>query len=208
MAKRALLSVSDKTGIADFGRGLVALGYELISTGGTYQTLTAAAVPVIAVSAVTGFPEIMDGRVKTLHPKIHGGILARSLPEHLAAAREMGIDLIDLVAVNLYPFRETIGQAGVSREDAVEQIDIGGPAMVRAAAKNHERVTVVVSPAHYPMILDELRRQGCISREIRERLAAEAFRHTAEYDACIADYLCSDFSCFSLESVPQPVGAI
>ena len=189
MTKRALLSVSDKDRIIEFGRALADLGYELVSTGGTFQALEKAGVPVTAVSAVTGFPEIMDGRVKTLHPMIHGGILARPIPAHLQAAEQLGIGLIDIVAVNLYPFRETIAKEGIKREDAVEQIDIGGPAMVRAAAKNHERVTVVVEPADYAAVITELKENGIISGEIREKLAAKAFRHTAEYDACIADYL-------------------
>lgn len=189
MKKRALLSVSDKTGAVEFGRALTELGFELVSTGGTYQALEKAGVPVTAVSDVTGFPEIMDGRVKTLHPKIHGGILARPIPAHLQVAEELGIGLIDVVAVNLYPFRETIAKEGISREDAVEQIDIGGPAMVRAAAKNHERVAVIVEPSDYAAVVAELRENGIISREIKERLAAKAFRHTAEYDACIAEYL-------------------
>ena len=189
MKKRALLSVSDKTGLAEFGRALVELGFEIISTGGTYQALEKAGVPVTAVSAVTGFPEILDGRVKTLHPKIHGGILARPIPAHLQAVEEYGIGLIDIVAVNLYPFRETIAKEGISREEAVEQIDIGGPAMVRAAAKNHERVAVVVEPADYALIIEELEKNGIISGEIKAGLAAKAFHHTAEYDACIAGYL-------------------
>ncbi len=189
MKKRALLSVSDKTGIVEFGKALAGLGFELLSTGGTHQALEKAGVPVTAVAQVTGFPEIMDGRVKTLHPKIHGGILARPIPAHLQAAEELGIGLIDIVAVNLYPFRETIAKEGILREEAVEQIDIGGPAMVRAAAKNHERVAVVVDPGDYAVVIDELKGKGNISREIREKLAAKAFRHTAEYDGCIADYL-------------------
>jgi phosphoribosylaminoimidazolecarboxamide formyltransferase/IMP cyclohydrolase len=189
MKKRALLSVSDKTGIVEFGQALADLGYEIVSTGGTHQALDKAGVPVTAVSEVTGFPEIMDGRVKTLHPKIHGGILARSIPAHLQAAEELGIGLIDIVAVNLYPFREAIAKKGISQEDAIEQIDIGGPAMVRAAAKNHERVAVVVEPGDYALVIDELRQDGLISGGTRARLAAKAFRHTAVYDACIADYL-------------------
>ena len=189
MAKRALLSVSDKNGLPAFGRALADLGFEILSTGGTYQALEEAGVPVTPVSSVTGFPEIMDGRVKTLHPMIHGGILARPIPSHLRQAEELGISLIDVVAVNLYPFRDTIAKDGVSREDAVEQIDIGGPAMVRAAAKNHERVTVVVEPADYPAVIEELGKYGAVSEETRKRLAAKAFRHTAEYDACIAAYL-------------------
>ena len=189
MKKRALLSVSDKTGIAEFAGALIELGYEILSTGHTHHTLEEAGLSVTQVSEVTGFPEIMDGRVKTLHPKIHGGILAREIPEHLREAQEHGIELIDLVAVNLYPFRETIAKEGVTREEAVEQIDIGGPAMVRAAAKNHERVTVIIDPADYGAVVGALKENGAISVEMRANLAAKAFRHTAEYDACVADYL-------------------
>ena len=189
MTKRALASVSDKSGLEEFCRGLTDLGWEILSTGGTFQSLERAGLPVVQVSAVTGFPEIMDGRVKTLHPKIHGGILARAIPSHLRQAEELGIGLIDLVVVNLYPFRETIAGENVSRAEAIEMIDIGGPAMIRAAAKNHERVAVVVDPADYRVILAELRERGGISGEIRGKLAAKAFRYTAEYDACIADYL-------------------
>jgi phosphoribosylaminoimidazolecarboxamide formyltransferase/IMP cyclohydrolase len=189
MKKRALLSVSDKSGIVEFGRALTGLGFEIVSTGNTYKALEDAGVAAMAVSDVTGFPEIMDGRVKTLHPKIHGGILARPIQAHLQVAEELGIELIDIVAVNLYPFRETIAKEGISREDAVEQIDIGGPAMVRAAAKNHERVAVVVEPSDYGVIIGELKKNGIISGEIKEKLAAKAFRHTAEYDTAIADYL-------------------
>ena len=187
--KRALLSVSDKRGLVEFGRALSALGFEILSTGGTYQALEKAGVAVTAVSAVTGFPEIMDGRVKTLHPLIHGGILARPIPSHLQQAQDLGIELIDIVAVNLYPFRETVAKEGVSLEEAVEQIDIGGPAMLRAAAKNHERVAVVADPADYNAVAGELRKHGAVSEDMRKKLAAKAFRHTAEYDACVADYL-------------------
>ena len=189
MAKRALISVHDKTGAVGFGRALADMGYEIISTGNTYKALDDAGVPVRQVSEVTGFPEIMDGRVKTLHPLIHGGILARPIASHLKEAEDLGIGLIDIVAGNLYPFKETISKEGVSLQDAVEQIDIGGPAMIRAAAKNHERVTVIVEPASYALVIDELRANGIISGEIKKILAAKAFRHVAEYDACIAEYL-------------------
>ncbi|MDN5327257.1 MAG: phosphoribosylaminoimidazolecarboxamide formyltransferase / cyclohydrolase [Moorella sp. (in: firmicutes)] len=188
MSKRALISVSDKTGLVELARGLVELGWELLSTGGTARTLTAAGLPVTEVAAVTGFPEILDGRVKTLHPKIHGGILARPTPEHLAQLQEQGIKPIDLVVVNLYPFRETIARPGVTPAEAIENIDIGGPAMVRAAAKNHERVGIVVDPASYDEVLTELREKGSLSPETRRRLAAAAFAHTAAYDAAIAAY--------------------
>ncbi|MGI9860436.1 bifunctional phosphoribosylaminoimidazolecarboxamide formyltransferase/IMP cyclohydrolase [Moorella naiadis] len=188
MAPRALLSVADKTGLVEFARGLVDLGWELISTGGTAQTLTEVGLPVTPVATVTGFPEILDGRVKTLHPRVHGGILARPTPEHQEQLQEQGIQIIDLVVVNLYPFRETIARPGVTPEEAIENIDIGGPAMVRAAAKNHERVAVVVNPASYGEVLAELREQGAVSPATRRRLAAAAFAHTAAYDAAIAAY--------------------
>lgn len=183
MAGRALISVSDKTGVVEFGRELAARGWELLSTGGTLAALRAAGVPATAVSDVTGFPEILDGRVKTLHPAIHGGILARREPGHLAELEAHGIGPIDLVCVNLYPFRETVAR-GAAFEEAVEQIDIGGPAMLRAAAKNHAAVLVLVDPADYPLAL-----AGEVSPEDRRRLAAKAFRHIADYDAAIAGYL-------------------
>ena len=186
---RALLSVSDKTGLVDFARGLAALGYDLVSTGGTARALRDAGLAVADVSDVTGFPEMLDGRVKTLHPAVHGGLLARrDLPEHMATAVEHGIAPIDLVAVNLYPFRETVARAGVTPEEAVEQIDIGGPSMLRSAAKNFDAVTVVVDPADYPAVLDELRAGpgGDAGRDHRRRLAAKVYAHTAAYDAAIA----------------------
>lgn len=187
--QRALISVSDKTGVVDFAKKLSALGVEIISTGGTMKTLQEAGVPVIYISDVTGFPEMMDGRVKTLNPYIHGGILAvRDNPGHAAAMQEHGIKPIDLVVVNLYPFRQTIAKIGVSREEAVENIDIGGPAMVRSAAKNFEYVTVVVNPQRYEKVLTELTAGGEVSLETRLDLVREAFVHTAEYDAAIARY--------------------
>ena len=188
MKKRALISVSDKTGIVDFAQELVALGFELISTGGTYKALDEANIPVLYVSEITGFPEILDGRVKTLHPLIHGGILAQDTVEHRKQMAENGISFIDLVVVNLYPFRETIAKPGVSFEEAIENIDVGGPTMVRAAAKNHERVIVVVKPEAYANVLSALR-EDTVSEDMRRRLAAEAFAHTAEYDRLIAGYL-------------------
>jgi phosphoribosylaminoimidazolecarboxamide formyltransferase/IMP cyclohydrolase len=197
--KRALLSVSDKSGIVELAKSLVELGYEILSTGGTYQALTDAGLTVTKVADATGFPEILDGRVKTLHPKIHGGILARRIPEHLAQLEANGIDLIDLVAVNLYPFRETIGRPGAALEDAIENIDIGGPSMVRSAAKNYADVVVLVNPADYAVVLDELRQKGAVSPETRFRLAAAAFRHTAAYDAMISTYL----SALNLEIFPE-----
>ncbi|MHB8126982.1 MAG: bifunctional phosphoribosylaminoimidazolecarboxamide formyltransferase/IMP cyclohydrolase [Desulfitobacteriaceae bacterium] len=189
MGLRAVLSVSDKQGIVEFAQGLAALGFELISTGGTYKTLVDADIPVKYVSEVTGFPEILDGRVKTLHPLIHGGILARDSEEHREQAANNGIQYIDLVVVNLYPFRETIAKPGVSFQEAIENIDIGGPTMVRSAAKNQERVTIVVNPLRYAEVLEVLQKEGKVPAGIRQRLAAEAFAHTAEYDRLIAGYL-------------------
>ncbi|MEO7973752.1 MAG: bifunctional phosphoribosylaminoimidazolecarboxamide formyltransferase/IMP cyclohydrolase [Thermoanaerobaculia bacterium] len=188
---RALLSVSDKTGLADFARGLVAAGFELVSTGGTRKHLEAAGLAVTGVSEVTGFPEILDGRVKTLHPKIHGGILAdRAKPAHTAALAEHGIERFDLVVVNLYPFESTIARPGIAEAEAVEMIDIGGPAMLRAAAKNFGSLAVLVDPGDYARFLVELGRHGGVaSTETRRRLAQKAFAHTAAYDAAIAGWL-------------------
>ena len=189
---RALISVSDKRSLADFAAGLQALGVEIFSTGNTARTLAAANVPVQSVSKLTGFPEILDGRVKTLHPAVHSGILARrDRPEHLAALEEHGLGLIDLVVVNLYPFAETIARPGVTYEEAIEQIDIGGPAMVRAAAKNHQDVLVVVRPDDYTDILAALR-DNAVTPELRRQLAARAFAHTAAYDSAIAGYLAGE----------------
>lgn len=186
----ALLSVWDKTGILDFARGLVEQGFTLISTGGTQRVLAEAGLPVQSVSALTGFPEILDGRVKTLHPKIHGGILARrELEAHCQQLAEHEITPIDLVAVNLYPFAATVAKAGVTLEEAIENIDIGGPTMVRAAAKNYRHVTVVVNPDRYPEILKELAEKGETSEATRFALAVEAFNHTAYYDAVITRWL-------------------
>jgi IMP cyclohydrolase (EC 3.5.4.10)/phosphoribosylaminoimidazolecarboxamide formyltransferase (EC 2.1.2.3) len=187
--KRALISVSNKAGVVDFARGLSELGYEIISTGGTYSTLAEAGLAVSRVSDITGFPEILDGRVKTLHPRIHGGILALRNPEHLGELEKNQIDTIDIVAVNLYPFRETISKPGVSREEAIENIDIGGPSMVRSAAKNFAHVVVVVKPEFYPLVLEQLKEKGDLDQELRLRLALEAFTHTAAYDAMISAYL-------------------
>ncbi|UWG96182.1 bifunctional phosphoribosylaminoimidazolecarboxamide formyltransferase/IMP cyclohydrolase [Dehalobacter sp. DCM] len=189
MKKKAVLSVSDKTGIIEFAAGLVQQEYELISTGGTYKTLQEANIPVKYVTEITGFPEILDGRVKTLHPKIHGGILAIDSEKHRSQCEENGIDFIDLVCVNLYPFRETIAKEGVTFEEAIENIDIGGPTMVRSAAKNHSRVTIVVNPDNYTKVLSSLKENGAIPSGMRKELAAEAFAHTAEYDRLIAGYL-------------------
>jgi len=188
---RALLSVSDKSGLEGFARQLAQLGVELLSTGGTYRALRTAGIPVTEVSQHTGSPEMMDGRVKTLHPKIHGGILAlRDNREHVAAMREHGISGIDLVVVNLYPFEATAAKPGVSRDDAIEQIDIGGPSMVRSAAKNHRFVAVVTDPNDYGRVLDELTKLQCaLSDELRRDLAQKGFALTARYDAAISAWL-------------------
>jgi phosphoribosylaminoimidazolecarboxamide formyltransferase/IMP cyclohydrolase len=187
---RALLSVSDKTGIVELARALAARGVSLVSSGGTSRALSDAGIAVTPVPEVTGAPEILDGRVKTLHPKIHGGILAdRRKQDHLDQMAAQGIEPIDLVVCNLYPFERTVAHPAVTEEDAVEQIDIGGPAMVRAAAKNFHSVAVVVNPARYADVLGELEESGTISLETRRRLALEAFQHTGAYDAAIAGYL-------------------
>lgn len=194
--QRALVSVSNKDGVVEFARELSAMGVEIVSTGGTASALERAGVPVRQVSELTGFPEMMDGRVKTLHPKVHGGILyRRGVPEHEAAAERHGIASIDLVCVNLYPFAATASKPGVSLEEVIENIDIGGPAMVRSAAKNHEAVTVVVDPADYAPVLEEMRaNSGETTLDLRRRLAAKAFAHTARYDALIAGYLHEAFA--------------
>lgn len=190
MLQRALISVYDKRGVADFARGLAALGIEILSTGGTFRHLQEEGIAVTYVSDVTGFPEILDGRVKTLHPAIHGGILARrDREDDMRALAAAGIRPIDLVAVNLYPFSETVSRPEVTPQEAIEMIDIGGPAMVRAAAKNHAHVIVVVNPDHYETILALLRRGDGVDANFRRRLAAEAFRHTSEYDRAIWAYL-------------------
>src|SRR5215475_8323670 len=161
MIKQALISVSDKSGIVDFAKSLSELGVKILSTGGTAKLLADAGLPVTEVAELTGFPEMLDGRVKTLHPKVHGGLLARrDVPAHMAALKEHGIDTIDLVVVNLYPFESTVAKPDCTLEDAIENIDIGGPTMVRAAAKNHAHVGVVVDPGDYPQLLAELRRGG------------------------------------------------
>ncbi len=189
--RTALISVSDKTGVAEFATGLAALGVKILSSGGTARHLREAGIEVTDVSEYTGFPEMMDGRVKTLHPKIHGGLLAlRDNPEHMAAAEKHGITLIDLVAVNLYPFEQTVARPGVSLAEAIENIDIGGPSMVRSAAKNYRSVAIICNPARYPEVLEEMKRSdGEISDETRARLALEAFAHTACYDSAIYNYL-------------------
>ena len=187
---KALISVSDKTGVVEFARELVALGWEILSTSGTMKLLREAGLPVTSVSDVTGFPEICDGRVKTLHPKIHGALLARrDIPEHMEALKDNEIETIDLVCVNLYPFRETIAKPDVTMEDAVEHIDIGGPSMLRSAAKNWESVTVVCNPSDYSTIISEIKATGNTTRETRLALSAKAYTHTAEYDMAIATYM-------------------
>ncbi|MFD2305871.1 bifunctional phosphoribosylaminoimidazolecarboxamide formyltransferase/IMP cyclohydrolase [Enterococcus termitis] len=188
--KRALISVSDKTGLVPFAEGLVAQEIEIISTGGTKAALDQAGIPTLSIEEVTGFPEMMDGRVKTLHPKIHGGLLGRrDLDTHMEAMAQHEIRPIDFVCVNLYPFKETILKEAVTEEEAIENIDIGGPSMLRSAAKNHQAVTVVVDPSDYSLILSELETAGETTLSTRKRLAAKVFRQTAAYDALIAEYL-------------------
>jgi phosphoribosylaminoimidazolecarboxamide formyltransferase/IMP cyclohydrolase len=186
---RAILSVSDKTGLVDFARGLLEVGAELYSTGGTKKALVDAGLAVKSISDLTGFPEIMDGRVKTLHPAVHGGILAkRAVPDHLAQLEQNRIGLIDLVAVNLYPFRQTVARPDVTLDEALENIDIGGPTMIRAAAKNFPDVLVVVDPSDYAKVVERLKAGG-LSLDERKRLAQKAFQHVAAYDTAIAQYL-------------------
>lgn len=190
MKKRALISVSDKNGIAEFARQLNDLGYEIISTGGTKKALEDLGIPVVGVSDVTGFPEILEGRVKTLNPMIHGGLLAKfAETSHQDQLAEHQIKPIHVVCVNLYPFQQTIAKPDVTVEDAIENIDIGGPTMLRAAAKNHEYVTVVVDPSDYEIVIAELQGNGEVHKETRRKLAAKVFRHTAAYDAMIAEYM-------------------
>lgn len=185
MKKRALISVSDKQKIVEFAQGLVELDYEIISTGGTLKTLQNAGVPAISIDQVTGFPEIMDGRLKTLHPKVHGGLLGkRSNPDHLQQMEANEIEPIDVVVVNLYPFKQTLVSEGVTKEEIIENIDIGGPTMLRSAAKNFEDVLVVVDPEDYTPILEGIK-DASINLEFRQKLAAKVFRHTTNYDAII-----------------------
>lgn len=187
--KRALISVSDKTGIVDFAKRLQKLGFEILSTGGTAKSLRDAKIKVTDVSDYTGFPEIMDGRVKTLHPKIHGGLLARrSDKKHMSEAEKNGISMIDMVVVNLYPFEKTIAKEGVGEKDAIEQIDIGGPSMVRSAAKNFEFVTIVTDPADYDSVADEIEKNGEVDLETRKNLALKAFEKTSRYDEMISGW--------------------
>lgn len=189
--KRALISVSEKSGVAEFAKTLHQFGVEILSTGGTAKLLQDAGIPVIEVGDYTGFPEMLDGRVKTLHPKVHGGILGRrDLPSHVAAMAEANIPPIDLVVVNLYPFAATVAKADCTLEDAIENIDIGGPTMVRAAAKNHAHVAIVTDPADYPELVREMTASnGAVGQKMRFDLAKKAFSHTAEYDGMISNYL-------------------
>src|SRR5687767_10417273 len=188
--QRALISVSDKAGLVEFARGLAELGVEIISTGGTAKLLAKQGVKVTEISDYTGFPEMMDGRVKTLHPKVHGGLLhVRDNPEHVRQAQEHGIQPIDLVVVNLYPFEDTVAKPGVTLEEAIEQIDIGGPSMLRSAAKNYRSVTVIVDPADYSEVLENLRtNDGATTLQLRERLAIKVFVTTSSYDGSIANF--------------------
>ncbi|MEG0829909.1 MAG: bifunctional phosphoribosylaminoimidazolecarboxamide formyltransferase/IMP cyclohydrolase [Anaerovoracaceae bacterium] len=187
---RALISVSDKTGIVEFAKALESLGVKIISTGGTHKKLAGEGVKVIGISEVTGFPECLDGRVKTLHPAVHGGILAmRDKKEHMKQLEDLKIETIDIVVINLYPFKETIMKPGVLLEDAIENIDIGGPTMLRSAAKNHKDVVVVCDPSDYQLVIDELKEHKTVSLDTKYKLALKVFQHTASYDAMIADYL-------------------
>ncbi len=194
MKKRAIISVSDKTGVVDLARGLAEAGWEVVSTGGTARALREAGIPVIEVSEVTGFPECLDGRVKTLHPALLAGLLARATPEHDRTLQDLGIAPVDLVAVNLYPFVATVSRPGVTLEEVIENVDIGGPTLVRAAAKNHERVTVVVDPADYAAVLDEIREHGNTTLETRQRLMVKVFAVTAAYDAAVAAHFARAFA--------------
>jgi len=189
--KRALISVSNKKGIVEFARELHAMGIEILSTGGTAKTLRDAGIPVKEVSDHTGSPEMLDGRVKTLHPRIHGGLLSRrDNPKDMEEIRKYGIDTIDMVVVNLYPFKETISKPGVTFAEAIENIDIGGPAMLRSASKNFQDVAVIVDPSDYGKIMDEMKRSnGDVTYKTRLELARKVFGHTSRYDGLITDYL-------------------
>ncbi|HSU20714.1 MAG TPA: bifunctional phosphoribosylaminoimidazolecarboxamide formyltransferase/IMP cyclohydrolase, partial [Variovorax sp.] len=204
MASTALLSVSDKTGILEFAQALHALGIRLLSTGGTAKLLADAGLPVTEVADHTGFPEMLDGRVKTLHPKIHGGLLARrDLPAHVAAIEAHGIDAIDLLVVNLYPFEATVAKAGCTLEDAIENIDIGGPAMVRSAAKNWKDVGVLTDASQYAVALAELKADGKLSDRTKFGFSVAAFNRIADYDGAISDYLSAiDFEASAGQAAP------
>src|SRR6266436_1740709 len=206
MAKiqRALLSVSDKIGLVPLAQTLAKAGIELISTGGTAKALREAGLPVIDLSNFTGFPEMLDGRVKTLHPKVHGGLLyIRGNEHHERAVRSHGIQPIDLVVVNLYPFKQTVARKGVTLEEAIENIDIGGPSMLRSAAKNHESVTVVVDPADYAVVSRQIKETGNTTLELRRLLAAKVFARTAAYDGAIATQLHKTFAAAPSAALPD-----
>src|ERR1035437_493983 len=201
--RRALLSVSDKTGLVPLAQALAAAGAELISTGGTARALREAGLKVTDLSAYTGFPEMLDGRVKTLHPKVHGGLLyLRGNENHEAAVRSHGIAPIDLVVVNLYPFEQTVARPNVSLEEAIENIDIGGPSMLRSAAKNHETVTVIMDPADYEPVAEQIKATGCTTLELRRKLAAKVFARTSAYDAAISAHLAKAFSGAPIAAAP------
>ena len=188
--KSALISVSDKTGLIDFAKNLEALGYQIISTGGTKKTLEENNIKTVSISDITNFPEIMDGRVKTLHPSVHAALLCvRDNDEHVKALDENNIDFIDIVVVNLYPFKEVLKKENSTHEELIENIDIGGPSMLRSAAKNYKYITVLVDSADYENVISEIKQNGDTSFETREKLAAKVFRHTASYDALIAEYM-------------------
>lgn len=190
MKKRALISVSDKSGIVEFAKNLKTLGFEILSTGGTFKTLKDNNIDVISVSDITGFPECLDGRVKTLHPNIHAGILAiRENNEHMEQLKKLNIETIDIVAINLYPFKQTILKDGVSQEEAIENIDIGGPTMIRAAAKNYGDVAVIVDPTDYETVINEIKKEGTVTKATKFKLAYKVFEHTSSYDTLIANYL-------------------
>ncbi len=188
---RTIISLTDKSGITDFARELQGFGVELISTGGTARLLRESGLKVVDISEYTGFPEILDGRVKTLHPRVHGGLLGlRDNPEHVGVMKKHDIKNIDMIVVNLYPFEETIAKPGCTLEQAIENIDIGGPSMLRSAAKNYMSVTVVIDPADYPMVLDEMKaNKGAVSSRTNYKLALKVFKRTSEYDGMIARYL-------------------
>src|ERR1039458_4280013 len=201
--RRALLSVSDKTGLVPLAQALAAAGVEMISTGGTAKALREAGLNVTDLSAYTGFPEMLDGRVKTLHPKVHGGLLyLRGNANHEAAVSAQGIQPIDLVVVNLYPFETTVARPDVTLQEAIENIDIGGPSMLRSAAKNHESVTVVMDPADYELVAEQVKTNGCTTLELRRKLAAKVFARTAAYDTAIAAHLARAFGTTPAATVP------
>ncbi len=189
--KKVLISVSDKTGVVEFAKELASYGVQFLSTGGTAKILREAGLDIMDVSEHTGFPEMLDGRVKTLHPKIHGGLLGlRSNPEHVKTMKEHGIEPIDMIVVNLYPFKQTIAKADCTFEDAIENIDIGGPTMLRSAAKNFESVSVIIDPVDYKMVLDDMKNtDGEVSRDTNFKLAVKVFDTTSDYDSAITEYL-------------------